>query len=251
MSEPARRSKDIFRFKRFAISNTRSAQKVGTNGVIIGALASAPSPGEIWDVGAGTGLIALMLAQRYPSAHISAIEIDSVAALECKENAGASPWHDRVEVVEGDVTSVSIRLKDPDMIVSNPPFFATTGGRSPDARRAIARQDGSLSPVSLIGIAVERLAPGGRLVFIAPYDRNDEITLAAELARMNPVEVVDIASHSDKRPQRRVWTMMRRAESKGVAVAASRLDIRTSSPDGIIIFTEPYIDLTKDFYLDF
>ena len=107
MSEPARRSKDIFRFKRFAISNTRSAQKVGTDGVIIGALASAPSPGEIWDVGAGTGLIALMLAQRYPSAHISAIEIDSVAALECKENAGASPWHDRVEVVEGDVTSVS------------------------------------------------------------------------------------------------------------------------------------------------
>lgn len=250
MSEPARRSKDIFRFKRFAISNTRSAQKVGTDGVIVGAVASAPSPGEIWDVGAGTGLIALMLAQRYPSAHITAIEIDSVAALECKENAGASPWGNRVEVVEGDVACVAPGLKAPDMIVSNPPF-ATTGGRSPDARRAIARQDGSLSPVSLIAIAAEWLAPGGRLVFIAPYDRNDEITLAAELARMNPVEMIDVASHSGKQPIRRVWTMVRRAESKGVAVAASRLDIRTSSPDGDMIFTEPYIDLTKDFYLDF
>ncbi|MBD5345810.1 MAG: methyltransferase [Bacteroides sp.] len=248
MPDIVSRSSNIFRFKQFAVANTESAQKVGTDGVIVGAVASAPLPREIWDVGAGTGLIALMLAQRYTEAMITAIELEPIAATECRGNVKASPWHDRITVVEGNINDVAELLKFPDMIVSNPPFFIN-GGENRDGRRSMARHDGSLSPITLLSLAHKYLAYEGRLVFIAPYDRNDSIIFFSELHRMVPVEVLDVAARDDKEPKRRIWTMMRKEEAPNIKLVSRRIDIRSSSAG--FPFTEGYKILTKDFYLDF
>lgn len=244
------RSKSVFSFKRFSIENMRSAQKVGTDGVIAGAAADHPLPLEIWDIGAGTGLIALMLAQRFPYSHLTAIEIDPVSVSECQDNIMASPWADRITVVEGDVNDVMAGVPRPDLIVSNPPFFSENGAKSPDARRAVARQDGTLSPLTLTRIAKATLRIGGRLVFIAPYDRNDAVLLSAALEKMEVVSAMDIASRSDRAPIRRLWTMMRKEEAvKPGQGTMSRLDIRAAEPG--YPFSKEYIALTREFYLDF
>lgn len=251
MTQGDGRRSDIFRFKRFAVSNTLSAQRIGTDGIIVGAASPLPSSSPcptVWDVGAGTGVISLMIAQRLPGARIYAVELDTGAVGECRDNIKASPWPDMVSVVEGDVTVVSENLPEPDLIVSNPPFFSG-GAVNPDARRALARQDGSLNPLSLVNIAAKHLAPGGTLVFIAPYDRNDEIQFHAELHRMAAVAILDIASRSDRSPIRRLWTMMRRDEATSGIPSWSRLDIRVAEPS--CGYSSGYRELTSAFYLDF
>lgn len=242
------RSRSIFRFKQFALSNTLSAQRVGTDGVITGAAAPIPDVGAptVWDVGAGTGLIALMIAQRSPSARIFAVELDAEAAAECRANVAASPWADRVTVVEGDINSCASSLAAPDLIISNPPFFTTDGALAPDSRRRLARFDGSLSPAILLRLAAETLRPGGMLSFIAPSDRNDAILLDAELARLSPVTTLDIASRSDRQPIRRLWTLMRRLEAPGPNTH-TRLDIHPA--DAPATLTPEFHALTSPFYL--
>lgn len=220
---------------------------MGTDGVIVGAAASAIDPHEIWDVGAGTGLIALMLAQRFPSSAISAIEIDHKSFDECRDNLASSPWSNRVKAYEGDIEHIAPILPAPDLIVSNPPFFSTDGATSPDNRRALARQDGSLSPSTLILLARRYLRPGGRLVFIAPYDRNESVMLDSELSRMTTVATLDISSRSDRAPFRRLWNLMLREDWKGSGVETGRLDIRTNEPG--YPYSPEYQSLTRDFYL--
>lgn len=251
MAKDTHRSHTTFRFKQFAISNTMAAQRVGTDGVITGAAAPVDTglPAEVWDAGTGTGLIALMLAQRAPSARITAIEIDSEAAEECRANVASSPWADRVTVVQGDINTLAPTLPAPDIIVSNPPFFASVESSAPDARRALARHDGTLGPLSLISLAARCLRPGGRLTFIAPYDRNDSIMFQASLERMQPVAMLDIASRDDREPIRRLWTMMRREEAAMRPCTSQRLDIHPSAAPAA--FTDGYRKLTGDFYLDF
>lgn len=250
MAKDRQRSHTTFRFKQFAISNTMAAQRVGTDGVITGAATPVHSNSyaEIWDAGTGTGLIALMLAQRSPLAHITAIEIDPEAAAECRANVAASPWADRVTVMEGDINTLVPTLPQPDIIVSNPPFFASVESAAPDARRALARHDGTLGPLTLISLAARSLRQGGRLTFIAPYDRNDAILFQASLDRMQPVATLDIASRDDREPIRRLWTMMRREEAAMKPCMSHRLDIHHSAAPAD--FTEAYRQLTGDFYLD-
>lgn len=245
---PPERSRSIFRFKQFALSNTLSAQRVGTDGVITGAAAPIPDVATptVWDVGAGTGLIALMIAQRSPSARIFAVELDAEAAAECRANVAASPWANRVVVVEGDINTCAPSLPAPDIIISNPPFFTTDGALAPDSRRRLARFDGSLSPAILIRLATNTLRPGGMLTFIAPSDRNDTILLDAELTRLTPLSTLDIASRSDRQPIRRLWTLMRRHEATGPSTH-SRLDIHPA--DAPSTLTPAFHTLTSPFYL--
>lgn len=251
MTKDRQRSHTTFRFKQFAISNTMAAQRVGTDGVITGAATpvDTDSNAEIWDAGAGTGLIALMLAQRSPLAHITAIEIDPEAAAECRANVAASPWADRVTVMEGDINTLAPALPQPDIIVSNPPFFASVESAAPDARRALARHDGTLGPLTLISLAARYLRPCGRLTFIAPSDRNDAIMFQTSLDRMQPVAMLDIASRDDHEPIRRLWTMMRREDAPMEPCISARLDIHPSATPAA--FTDGYRQLTGDFYLDF
>lgn len=127
-----------FSFRRFYIDDTHCGMKVGTDGVLLGAWADASHARRILDLGSGSGLIALMLAQRYPGAQVVGVEIDPEAARDARANVAASPFADRVTIVCEDVLQYALRGEKFDCIVTNPPFFTETL-LCPEARRAQAR----------------------------------------------------------------------------------------------------------------
>lgn len=235
----------MFSFKQFDLTDSRSGMKIGTDGVLLGAWAQlSPSGTSIVDAGAGCGLIALMLAQRYPIAGITAVELDPDASADCISNIAASLWAGRVEVVEGDfIDFASSSARSFSLIVSNPPFF-TSGAISPEAKRASARHEASLSCTSLIESASRILASDGFLSFIAPAERESELIFAAELRGLKLHRLCRVSSTQGKPPVR---VMMEFSPADTLRPQISSLSIRTSSGS----FTEPYIMLTKDFYLHF
>ena len=122
-----RNREQVFRFKQFSVANRLAAMKVGTDGVLLGAWCGVEGCRTVLDVGTGSGLIALMIAQRCPEAHVTALDIVPEAVAEAAENAAASPWGDRITVMEADFNrAVADRLLPRyDLIVSNPPYFPT------------------------------------------------------------------------------------------------------------------------------
>lgn len=218
--------------------------KIGTDGVILGAWVpwlSGETPAEIWDVGTGTGLIALMLAQRFPDSHITAVEIDEEAAGEAALNFRQSPWDDRIDLVKGDINEVMDRLAVPDLIVSNPPFF-NEAVHSPDPKRRDARHETSLTIESLIAGASQKLNEGGTLAFIAPYRRIDEIEYAAFTRKMMPTHLVPVISRYGNMPARILVNLIKGKLPR--TVERGQLTIR----DAANRYTESYIKLTNDFY---
>lgn len=178
-----------FSFKSFDIDDRRCAMKVGTDAVVLGATATCDDACTVVDIGAGSGIVALMIAQRC-QADITAVEIDHGAAQDCKANFEASPWSDRLSVV-----CDSYDLFEPDspvdLIVSNPPFFAN-GELSPVAERAKARHSAELSPCSLLDYAAGKLSDNGRLSMVIPYQQVDQIVYEAEMRRLKQRLQIDV-----------------------------------------------------------
>ena len=115
--------------------------KVGTDSVLLGAWTPAINPTYILDIGAGTGVLSLMMAQRFPLSHIHAVELHPLSAKECRLNVSLSPWHQAVEVFEMDIRDfASTSATAYDLIISNPPFFSENT-LSPDRVRAMARSN--------------------------------------------------------------------------------------------------------------
>ena len=156
----------VFRFKKFNITQAKSAMKVGTDGVLLGSWVSYKNPTEILDIGTGTGLIALMLAQRNSKANITAIEIDKTASKEAQFNINNSPWRQRIGIVNTSLQEFKTKIKY-DLIVSNPPFFPSNKSKD---RRTIARHANTLSFKDLIQNSIEFLAEKGILAVIIPKD---------------------------------------------------------------------------------
>ena len=155
-----------FKFKQFEIHQDRCAMKVGTDGVLLGAW--APGGKHILDVGSGTGLISLMMAQRFPEAQVLGIDMDGEACEEAAENVAASPFADRVEIE-------CCRLQDYhsaesfDAIVSNPPFFLNSL-KNPDSKRTMARHTDSLPFRDLFRGAKMLLSDDGVFSVIVPSE---------------------------------------------------------------------------------
>lgn len=163
---------DSFRFKQFKICQSHSAMKVGTDGVLLGAWVELLGKEHtILDVGTGTGLIALMVAQRTVGwgATIDAVEVETAAAKEAKENAAASPWADRVKVENIDFQTFALHSTVKyDLIVSNPPYFNGTY-KSQDQERTAARHSELLNSDDLLSGVTRILAFEGRFAAIFPY----------------------------------------------------------------------------------
>lgn len=168
-----RNKERLFRMKRFNVRHSKSANKVGVDGVLIGAWADVSGAQEILDAGCGCGLIALMLAQRNSEARILGIEIDKDAVEEAKENVSQSRWTDRIDIQEQDFQTINGKF---DIIVSNPPFFHAGLNMHEDSTRALARHAGSLSPETILERSTELLNKGGRISFIAQYDSEDNLS---------------------------------------------------------------------------
>ena len=180
----------LFRFQRFSMTHARSPMKIGTDGVLLGAWSDGSQARWALDAGTGCGLIALMLAQRYPLLQVEGIDIDPGAVADARENFAHSPFAERLSVCQGDVlTAVFSRRYD--LIVSNPPFF-TEDTLPPEAPRAAARHALHLPAEEFARRIVEILAPSGRVALIYPYREADRIVVffAAEglyLARRTDV----------------------------------------------------------------
>jgi tRNA1Val (adenine37-N6)-methyltransferase len=229
-----------FKFKRFGMTDRRCGMKIGTDGVLLGAWAQPPLlNAAIADIGAGCGVVALMIAQRFHKATIDAIEIDKNASLDLIENVAESPFAERIRCHTGSFETMTGHF---DLIVSNPPFF-TESEHSPHESRALARHDSVLSPISLISYAEEHLHVGGKLAMIFPAGRLQEIELEAALHHLYLSRRCDVTSREGKAAARVMVEFTFGQEPRTV----ESLAISDSNGN----YTDKYIDLTKDFYLNF
>lgn len=251
----------MFRFKQFTIHDDRCAMKVGTDGVLLGAWAALDGAQRILDVGAGCGLVALMVAQRAPEARVTAIEIDEAAAVQAYENVQQSPFADRVEVrcddfvaFAGPVTfqpklsqlaisrPETSELKSYDVIVSNPPFFEEDL-LPPDAKRANARhtQAGGLTFESLVAAAVTMLRKAGHLQVIIPKTAQPRFHALCNAHGLSLVRATDVQTVARKAPKR-------------VLLDFAKSSLATPQYDTIVLMehgerSAAYAALCRDFYL--
>lgn len=232
----------VFRFKQFAVTNKESAMKVGTDGVLIGAWADCGIGGRILDAGCGTGLIALMLAQRNQPAQITAIDIDSTACAEARYNVAASPWSERIEVHQTDILDYCRSGAKFDAVVSNPPFYAN-GLLCPDGKRSIARHAVGLPLDAFMESCSALLADDGVLSFIYPTEYLDDIVVAAGNVGLSVTRLCRVLPRADL-PSKRVLVQCRRCP---VEMKEETLVIEIDRN----VYTEAYKALTRDFYLRF
>ena len=234
----------VFRFKRFEVVNERSAMKVNTDGVLLGAaMTVAPQDRRMLDIGTGTGTIALMAAQRSGgSAHIDAIDIDEPSATEAAMNFSQSPWADKLHAcnLPLDLFAASTSEKY-DLIFSNPPYFEDSL-TAPDERKSTARHtsDG-LSYREIFEFAKERLTEEGRVAFVLPADQEAALCRYGRMCGLHLFRILRIRTVPRKAPSRIIAEFSRgRVESVDDAV----LTIQNEGQ-----YTQEYLSLTKDFYL--
>lgn len=238
-----------FSFKQFTVEQDRCAMKVGTDGVLLGSWVSLENhPSSILDIGAGTGLIALMLAQRCDADQIDAIEIDEDAYEQCVENFENSPWADRLFCFHASLDEFAEEPVDEkyDLIVSNPPFFvpppAPPKGESFKlSQRKVARFYDSLPFEDLVNYAAQLLSETGELAVVVPYAEGEKIITFAKakslfINRITRVRGTEKASI--KRSLLQFSFTEKRVEKNELVLEISRHH-----------YTDEFKELVKEFYL--
>lgn len=231
----------MFTFKQFAVCQDRCAMKVGTDGVLLGAWAKVEECSRILDVGTGTGLIALMAAQR-SAADIMAIDLDGDAVEQARENVAASPWKQRICVMAMDMREMMLAEHDEpfDALLCNPPFFENSL-KCPDAARTMARHTDTLSFDQLARSAARLLAPHGELSVVIPYDRAADMTVSAACHGFFVTRKTLVYGVEGARPKRVLMAFAREASR----CITDTLTIRDSAHQ----YTPEYIRLVSPFYL--
>lgn len=232
----------MFRFKQFEIDDSLSAMKIGTDGVLLGAWADVAEARSILDVGTGTGLVAIMCAQRNTVARVHGIDIVETAVVEARDNMARTAWSERLSAEYADLRTYYPDVRY-DHIVSNPPFFLTTL-HSPDAARAMARHADTLTYDDLVGAAERLLNPGGRLSVVLPTDCAQQFRRVA-FERVWLTRVTDVVTREGEAPKRTLMEF--RLSDKPLMPRAESLTIQAK--DGS--YTEDYRRLTEQFYLNF
>ena len=231
-----------FKFKQFTVHQDRCAMKVGTDGVLLGAWTSLENnPNTILDVGAGTGLIALQLAQRSAAEIVDAVELDDAAFEQCVENFENSPWADRLFCYHTSFLKFAEEIDDVyDLIVSNPPFFSENVS-SGNMSRDLARQNQSLPFNDLIKGVTQLLSKTGSFATIVPYTKEASFIKSASDSNLHVHRLTRVKGrpNSDFKRSLLQFSRLERRSSIG------ELCIETSRH----YYTPEYTSLTKDFYL--
>ena len=191
-----------FQFQQFRIHQDRCAMKISTDAVLLGTLTEAEHPIKILDIGTGTGVIALMLAQRFPGATLTAIELDQDAAEQAKENFQSSPFSDRLSLFFGKFQDFSGEGQF-DLIVSNPPFFPDHL-KSTDPKRNKALHTDELPFSELIEKTTRILSSGGSFWVILPTRQMQEFEVLAAKSGLFPFQKVRIKDSEPKSVYREV-----------------------------------------------
>ena len=233
-------SNSWFRFKRFMVNQGDCAMKVGTDGVLLGAWADIPQGCSVLDIGTGTGVIALMAAQR-GAGKVVAIEIDAAAAVQAAANASQSEWADKIEVVTADVAGYHSDIRF-ERILSNPPYFRDSL-RCPDSGRNTARHNDSLSYEVLIRCSVGLLSDDGLLCVVLPFDAAGTFVRCAQTAGLCLVRRTDVVTAPGREPKRSLMSFSVTHAQPLTDVLCIRDSNGTESAE--------YIELVRDFYLKY
>ena len=227
-----------FQFKKFTVYHDRCAMKVGTDGVLLGAWTDVSIAKHILDIGTGTGLIALMLAQRCP-ATITALDIDADAVSQATENVRNSPWEERISVLLQDICSYR-----PDMffdtIVSNPPYFIDSL-KCPDCQRNTARHTDSLNATALFQNVARILHPEGCFSMVIPADQVTGLIMIGEGSGLHLSRHTAVITRPGLPPKRALLEFRKEQRNCFYNKLVVELDRH--------VYSEDYIRLTRDFYL--
>ena len=229
----------FFTFKQFTIRHDRCAMKVGTDGVLLGAWTDVSHSYRLLDIGTGTGLIALMLAQRCPKASITAIDIDAEAVEQARENVLLSPWSDRVEVALQDICKY-LTDKHFDTIVSNPPYFIDSL-KCPDSQRNTARHTDTLDAGRLLASVAQLLTDEGRFSIILPAEQTDLLIQTARTKGLYPSRHTAVITRPGLSPKRVLMEFQKTEKTFQTDELVIELERH--------VYSEDYIALTKEFYL--
>ena len=233
------RTEKPFRFKQFDVYQSRSAMRVGTDGVLLAAWVRVEGAKHILDVGAGTGVISLICAQRNHEALIEAIEIDEGSAEDARDNFQNAPWNNRLKMHEGDFLKINSKEKF-DLIISNPPYFSQSLRASNPSRNA-ARHDDSLPAEAFMEKTKRLLNPDGKIALIFPKDQLSRWTFAAESQGIYPIRICHVFTLAHK-------------DSSRVMVEFSKENPIEPEMESILIekkpgeFSEAYKLLTSELY---
>jgi tRNA1Val (adenine37-N6)-methyltransferase len=189
-----------FRFKQFEVHQGRSAMKVGTDAVLLGCWANVEGIMHILDVGTGTGVIALICAQRNSEALIEAIELDEGSAEDARYNFEIAPWKDRLKMHEGDFLKIVSGQKF-DLIISNPPYFSQSL-RAANPSRNAARHDDSLPADAFLRQCKSLVEEKGRIALILPYNQLERWVDEAAKFRFFPSRICHVFTLAHKDPAR-------------------------------------------------
>jgi len=231
-----------FIFKQFRVQQDRCAMKIGTDGVLLGAWTSLDHrPYSILDIGAGTGIIALMLAQRSNADTIDAIEIDEPAFEQCVDNFETSPWGDRLFCYHTDLDGFVNEIgEEYDLIVSNPPFYSELVPSGNDSRDR-ARQNRSLPFKDLLSGVSELLSETGRFSTIVPFKEEMEFLKIAAGHQLFPSRI----THVKGRPETEIKRSLLELRFRETDIQREILTIELERHR----YSEAYMSLTRDFYL--
>ena len=233
----------MFKFKQFAVNQDRCAMKIGTDAVLLGAWCPIDNnPKSILDVGAGTGILALMLAQRTNADQIDALEIDEEAYEQCVENFENSPWADKLFCYHAALDEFVDDPEDEyDLIISNPPFYSEDF-KTTDEQRDLARFQDAMPFEDLIEAADLLLSENGTFAVVIPYKEEERfIDLCAEY-ELYAVKATRVKG-SQKTPIVRSLLAFKRYELS--VLTADELVVEINRHE----YTDDYINLTQDFYL--
>ncbi len=233
-----------FTFKQFFVAHDRCAMKVGTDGVLLGAWAPVEKARKVLDIGCGSGLIALMIAQRSaPEVEIDGVELEPEAAQQASSNAAQSPWAERVHIYVQDVHQFAeSHPHQYDLIVSNPPYFAPAVACRDEARDT-ARYTGSLTHDALLNCAEKLITKEGVFCVVLPHDLGEELARLAVQQDWFVHCQVNIRDRPGKPLHRMLLTLSRQpAETQ-----YQHLDLRQSEG----VYSPEFCALISEFYLNY
>lgn len=228
-----------FNFKKFEILQKNSSMKVGTDAMLLGAVIQTENKSKALDVGAGTGVISLMIAQRSDEMSIDLVEIDQETAAECRFNCNNSSWKDRLQVYNEHFLDYD-RKQTYDLIFSNPPFYRTTLINRDD-KQSIAKHVTDLSPDLFMKKASELLSDLGDLWIIVPFQDDVTWVMAAEKCDLLLSAKKQVFGKRNGKPVRSILRFQRSNESQ---IDHSKITVREK--DGS--YTHEYVALTKEYH---
>jgi len=232
----------IFRFKEFVVSQGRAAMKVNTDGVLLGAWVDLDGSSSILDVGTGTGVIALMTAQRNSSATVTAIDIHKGSVEDAQHNVKMSAYSERMSVLHQSLQEHVQSGAQYDHIITNPPFF-TAGPTAAISARASARHTGALSHAELVACSIELLVSGGCQSVVIPKDQEESFHR--------------LATDGSLQLQRKCEVWINEGQVGRVLLTYCKGDTEQQPTESLLIrrsdgsYSSEYMRLTADFYLKF